>query len=120
MKRAGESLRAATGELAEGLHNDAVSDAYYAMLHSARAALVSRGLRFSSHRATHGAFGQQFVRTAELPVQLHRHLIDAERVRSAATYTYEVEMTEEDARTWLSRAEDFVAAIEHFLAAPEQ
>ena len=116
MKRASESLEAARGETVSGLHNNAVADAYYAMLHAARAALISLDLRFSSHRATHGAFGQEFARTGILPAELHRDLINAERARSAATYDYEVEMTGEDARTWLTRAEKFVRAIEDFLA----
>ncbi len=117
MQRARESLRAAKAEVADGLYNNAVGDAYYAMLHSARAALASRGLSFSSHRATHGAFGREFARTGTLPRDLHRHLIDAERARGAATYDYHVEMTEDEARTWLQRAEEFVAAIEEFLDA---
>jgi len=115
LDRARSSLELTRIEIDHGLWNDAVTAGYYAMLHSARAALASFGLSFSSHGATQGAFGRELANPGLLPVHLHRYLINAERARSAATYSYAVEMTEEQARATLQRAEEFVAAIEDFL-----
>jgi len=110
--RARESIEAVRVEIGSGLYNHAVADAYYAMLHAARAALASIGLSFSSHGATQGAFGREFALPGILPAHLHRYLINAERARRAATYDYDASMTEEYARDWLQRAQEFVDRVE--------
>jgi len=113
--RAHESLAAARGALREGLPNNAVGDAYYAMFHAACAAMASRGLSYSKHSAVIGAFGREFAKTGALPVEMHRHLMDAFDERLKATYDYGVVFSEDKARETISRAEAFVATIEEFL-----
>jgi len=119
LNRAHQSLEAAQAMITQGLWNDAVATGYYAMLHSARAALASFGLSFSSHRGTHGAFGRELTHPGILPAHLHRYLIDGEEDRHQAEYDYTADAAEAEARETLKRAEEFVKAIEEFLREPE-
>jgi uncharacterized protein (UPF0332 family) len=48
-------------------YDDAVSRAYYAVFHALSAALLSKGLSFSSHGQVIGAFNREFVKTGIFP-----------------------------------------------------
>ncbi len=50
MKKAARSLKAAQKLLGEELTDDAVSRAYYAVFHSARAALKTKGIETKTHQ----------------------------------------------------------------------
>lgn len=65
-----ELLRAA------GDYDSAASRLYYAMFYCAEALLLVKGLTRSSHQGVIAAFGQYLVKTGELPVEMHRWLID--------------------------------------------
>ena len=56
-QRGDESLRAAEELLRLGLHNDAISRAYYAAYHWARAVLFTRGLESKTHRGVNQLLG---------------------------------------------------------------
>lgn len=115
LSRAERSIRAAHRDLAADDSDLAAADAYYAMFYTAEALLASRGLRFSSHGATHGAFGKEFAKTEELDPKFHRWLITAFRERQEATYSTDPQVTREQASTLIARAEEFVAAAEAYL-----
>ncbi len=120
LRRAHESIAAARAEMREDLFSDALSDAYYAMFHAARAVLAARGLHFAKHSAVLSAFGSQFAKTGLLPAHMHRTLIDAFEARLKATYDYDTQVTQSRAQQAIEQAEEFVAAIERFLGAPEE
>ena len=61
--RAGKSLKAAKVLLANNLLEDVLSRTYYAILHAARAVLLSEGIRVDSHKAVRRLFGQHLVNT---------------------------------------------------------
>lgn len=63
LSKAADKLAAAERDLAAGACAEAVSRAYYAVFHAMCAALATRGLSFSSHAQTIGAFNREFVRT---------------------------------------------------------
>lgn len=48
-------------------YDDAVSRSYYAVFHAISALLFTKGLSFSSHSQTIGAFNKEFVRTDIFP-----------------------------------------------------
>jgi len=50
-----------------GFYEDAVSRAYYAAFHAVTAALAAKGLSYSSHGQTIGAFNREFVHSEKLP-----------------------------------------------------
>jgi uncharacterized protein (UPF0332 family) len=115
MRRARESIAAAQTEVQTGLPNNAVADAYYAMFHATRAVLASLGQGYSSHSAVLGAFGREFAKTAVLPPEMHRQLIDAFDKRLKATYDYRFEATSEQAEQLIRQAGEFVDRVEAYL-----
>lgn len=54
-----------------GFYEDAVSRSYYAAFHAVTAALASKGLSYSSHGQTIGAFNKEFVHTGRLPKEAY-------------------------------------------------
>lgn len=63
MAKAAEKLSRAERDLADGFPGDAASRAYYAAFHGITAVLATRGLSFSSHAQTIGAFNRDFIKT---------------------------------------------------------
>ena len=65
-RRSKESLGAADTLACSGYASDAVSRAYYAIMHAARAALFVHGVATTSHAATRRMFGTQLVGRGEI------------------------------------------------------
>jgi len=108
IEKAQKSLDAAQQLNATGYPEFAVSRAYYAMFYLASAFLEGKGLNFSKHSAVIAAFGQQFVKTGEIPSQYHRYLIDAEKTRCNADYSTLFAITEAETQLYIDNAKDFL------------
>ena len=65
-RRSQESLGAAETLMRSGYASDAVSRAYYAIMHAARSALFVHGVATASHIATRRMFGTQLVARGEI------------------------------------------------------
>jgi len=89
LEKARNSLQAARLLIENNLADIAVTRAYYTMFYCAEAFLLSKNLSFSSHSAVISAFGREFVKTEEVPVQYHRFLIDAQIRRNEADYDFQ-------------------------------
>ena len=72
--RADKSLAAARSLLKDDFLEDALSRAYYSILHAARAVLLAEGVSVSSHRAVRRLFGSHLIKPGKLPVRLRRFL----------------------------------------------
>ncbi len=70
--------------------------------------LLSRDLSFSSHAAVISAFGREFVKSGEVPKDLHRYLIDATKARTDGDYSTEIRLSQDDAIVQLQRAQVFL------------
>lgn len=68
-KRATTGLGAANTLAISGYNNDAVSRAYYAILHAAKAGLATKGIDAGSHRGVAAMFGKEFVKTGQMEAQ---------------------------------------------------
>lgn len=80
--KARQKISAAHFDMQNGFYDDAVSRSYYAVFHSITAVLSIKGLSFSSHTQTIGAFNKHFVKEGLFPVQTTRmikRLIEFER-----------------------------------------
>lgn len=115
MEKAAASLAAARMLLAGGFADFAISRAYYAMFYAAEALLLTEGLTFSKHAAVASAFGQRFAKTGRVPVDLHRHLLEAGNQRTVSDYAAITETTPDDAEEQIRRAEAFIAAVRPLL-----
>ncbi|MEK6607820.1 MAG: HEPN domain-containing protein [Myxococcota bacterium] len=115
LREAEAKLAGATHALGGGFCDDAVSRAYYAMFHAARALLLPRHVEPKTH--------------VGLIVSVHRHLVDpgllehehgsrlgdAERLRIHGDYGAEVEISEATARRVAEDASAFVGRAREIL-----
>jgi hypothetical protein len=85
-RRAIRSLQAAALLAREGYCEDAVSRAYYAILHAAKAALFVHDLATASHAAVRRMFGRHLINTGEIERQWSSHLGEGLDDRLVADY----------------------------------
>ncbi|HWK44501.1 MAG TPA: HEPN domain-containing protein [Stellaceae bacterium] len=87
MRQSERCLRSSRVLLNEDDPNGAVNRLYYALYHAARALLMHRDLPVpKTHSGLIGAFGNEFVKSGELPVEYGRLLKVVEQQRLAADY----------------------------------
>ncbi|NEQ37942.1 MAG: HEPN domain-containing protein [Okeania sp. SIO3I5] len=108
LDKAARSLQAARQLNNTGLSEFVASRAYYAMFYVATAFLEGEGLSYTRHSAVIPAFGRQFTRTQRIPVEYHRYLIDAERIRVRGDDDLEPNITETQAEELISQADEIL------------
>ena len=116
-RRATRSLEAADVLAREAYGEDAVSRAYNAVLHAAKAALLVHGVAPESHAAVRRMFGQHLVRTGELEAQWSKRLTQHSDDRLAADYDVGIFFSAEDAQEECGQARAFVDRIRRYLSA---
>jgi len=110
-----ERLRVAEGLFRDGDYEDAVSRAYYAMYHAARAALSTVNVFPKTHEGVVSEFGRKFVVAGIFPRELGKNLADAKAARE--TYEYSVTATagRSEAEAILLNTRKFVDTIRKHL-----
>ena len=108
--RGEEALAAARHLLDGGFHADAVSRAYYAAFHWARALLVSRGIEPRSHRGTIQLIGLHFVKEGRLAESDAAVLAHLETYRELSDYNAAASFTRAQAEEEIARAGQFIEA----------
>src|SRR5215510_7438675 len=103
-RRAGQALCAAEVLADAGYPADALSRAYYATLHAAKAALSVHNVVTVSHAAVRRMFGLHLVRTGEIERAWASYLGEILDDRLAADYDVETEFTSEEATQACQRA----------------
>ncbi len=109
------ALRAAQLLARHGIYADAVSRAYYAVLHAAKAALQTRNISAESHAAVKRLFGLHFVKTGEFEPEWSASLAEGFEDRLAADYDGERQFTAREARDESRRAGAFLKRVRRFL-----
>ena len=100
---------------AEDDFDSAASRLYYAMFYIAQALLESRGLSYSSHRATLSAFGQHFAKKRVLDPRYHKALLNAFSQRQLGDYAVSSGLREEDIEILLIDAISFLNDSREYL-----
>jgi uncharacterized protein (UPF0332 family) len=113
--RAGKSLQAAQSLLEDDFLEDALSRAYYAILHAARAALLAEGVDVSSHRAVRRLFGLHLIKPGKLPIRLAKILAEEQDDRFLADYDAWFHPERERAEKRVGEAGEFLVAVKAFL-----
>ena len=116
LERARRVMTMADFALAEGIFEEAVSSAYYAAHHSARALVFSLGLEVRSHDGLRSLLGEHFVRDGRLPVDTTRKLKALFDGRIEADYGTHVHFTREEAEGWVGWSRAFLEAAAVILA----
>jgi len=111
LDKARRDVPSAKQSLQHGDYDMAVSRAYYAMFHAAKAALIPTGATSSKHRGTIQAFWEQFVKTGRVEARYHGMCNDAFQHRLIGDYSSDIVVTREEAEHVIKNAEEFLRAV---------
>lgn len=115
LARAEKSLKAAGVLFEEGLFEDALSRAYYVILHAARAALLAEGVRVQSHKAVRRLFGQHLIKAGKLDPRYATILAEEQDDRYLADYDVIFIPEKERVEKRVADASQFMETIKAFL-----
>jgi len=113
--RSREALRAAETLTRERCYADAISRAYYVVLHAAKAALHVRDVAAESHAAVRRMFGLHLTRSGEIEPKWSAYLVESLDDRLAADYDVETTFSREDARSECRRSREFFSRVRRYL-----
>ena len=114
-RRAQECLGAARYCHGGGFYADAVSRAYYAVMHAAKAALALHNVRPRSHSAVANRFGLNIVRAGLVEEHWGREFGSLASIRISADYGIAIIFSDADAQDACGRAELFLDRIRPLL-----
>ena len=106
--RGDDALRAASALVELGLHNDAVSRAYYAAFHYARALLLVAGLEPKTHRGVVSLLLEHYEKPGRLEPGAVSILARLQTFRGLADYDASERLARERAETEVAAARLFV------------
>jgi uncharacterized protein (UPF0332 family) len=115
MIRARKALGAAKILLSTHLYEDAVSRAYYSVLHAAKAALCKIGVEPESHRAVRAMFSLHLVKTGKIEKEFATILTAEYEDREMGDYDIDIDIESERAEKRVQDAEAFIVRVEQFL-----
>jgi uncharacterized protein (UPF0332 family) len=118
LQKAESKLKTAEIDCRSGQHDDAVSRAYYAVFHALSAALLKRGLVFSSHGQVIGAFNRELVKSGVFPLEFTTFVQALFDDRQAVDYDVESSVDEVTAREHIDHAVRILQAIRQDCALP--
>jgi len=114
-RRASQSLRAAQLLARDRYYEDAVSRAYYAILHAAKAALYVHDVAADSHAAVKRMFGLHLIRPGKIEAEWSAYLVESLDDRLAADYDAQASFSKRDAAHECRRARGFLNRIRQYL-----
>jgi len=115
LEKALERLRVAEKLFRDGDYEDAVSRAYYAMYHAARAALSTVDVFPRTHEGVVSEFGRRFVLTGIFPKELGKNLADTKAARETYEYSVTATVGKPEAEAVLLNTKKFVHTIKKHL-----
>ena len=101
--------------LEAGFYEDAVSRAYYAVLHAAKAALLARNIITESHTVVRRLFGKELVQQGLLEKEWALILAHEQDERASADYDVELSFSQEVAGQRVEEARSLLKRIYSFL-----
>lgn len=116
LAKARDKARVARDLLTRGEWDDAVSRAYYAAFHAAQAVLLTEGQRAETHRGMVTLFGLLLVKTGKLERKWGKFLANLKDDREASDYDALSWIDQETAQRSVREAEEFVEAVEYYIA----
>jgi uncharacterized protein (UPF0332 family) len=116
LSRSDKEIAAAKHLIHGGFFEAAVSRAYYAMYHSAKAALSLKDIDARTHKGLIARFGLDLVGSGDVEPALGRAFAATEEEREEADYDLEVPIRREDAERAVAEAERFVAKMRERVA----
>lgn len=102
--------------VSEGYHDDAVSRAYYVVLHAAKAALLVHDIAAESHTSVRRLFGKHLILTGAIEPEWSKYLGGSLDDRLAADYDIGTSFSSDEAVWHCRSAAEFVARLRRYLA----
>ena len=115
LERAEKALKSAKLLRENGELEDAVSRAYYAMFHAARALLFSKGVTAKTHRGTISLFSEKIVKENILPVKFADILRRALDLRQKSDYEIYAKLDLELVMEVIENAEEFIEKVKELI-----
>ena len=115
LERGKRSLDAAKLLFEKGLYEDSVSRSYYAMFHAARALLLTKDIRPTSHAGVVSLFGLHFVKDGLIERDYARMISQGLDLREDGDYGIYTDVTKARASEILSDAQKFFVKIKEVL-----
>ena len=116
-RRSRLALQSASVLTQSGLHADAISRAYYAILHAAKAGLQTRGISADRHHAANHQFNQHLIHAGHIEREWLDVFRIALRMRIAADYNVTLAFTRAEAEHHCRQAQAFCDRINRYLLA---
>lgn len=116
LRKAKKSIEAARTLFENGFYAFALSRAYYSMFYCAEAILMTKNIRVSKHSAVIALLGRDFVKTGEIPHKFFTYLRTTFNLRQTADYSFVLDITEEEARENIRRAEEFLEFTRQYIS----
>ena len=111
LAKADQKIVSARTSFDAGHHDDAASRAYYGAFHALSAVLAARGLFYSSHGQTLGAFNREVVKAGLLPPEAFTMIQRLFKDRHTGDYDVSRSLDEETGRRAVADAEWIVQEI---------
>ncbi len=115
LKKAKEKLKTAEIDYKFGRYDDSISRAYYAVFHAISAVLLSKGLHYSSHSQTIGAFNKEFIKSGIFPKTFSRNIQKLFNERQTGDYDFEISLESDTAKDDIIIAKQIIEACEEYL-----
>ena len=115
IKKAERSLKAAQKLIETDLADDAISRAYYAVFHSARAALKTKEIETTTHQGLVTQFALHLVKPGLLEAEYSDILRQEKEDRETGDYESFTSFGLDEAGKLVEKAEKFVTRIKKFL-----
>lgn len=113
--KADEKLSTAAKLVEWGAFEDAVSRAYYAAFHAAKAMLASQGFEPDTHGGVKTLFHLHFIKSRQIDPKFGRYLTNLKDDREEGDYDVVSTVDQQIARNALREATEFVAEARRFL-----
>lgn len=115
MVRAGSELEAARVLHEKGFSFKAVSSAYYAIYHAAKALLLIKGVDPKSHEGVERMFSLYYIKTKEFDLTAGKAIGRLMKMREEADYYPEIPFTPEESQDAIKMAVGFVSQARSFV-----
>ncbi len=115
LKRADECLKGAKILFKEGELHGAVSRAYYAVFHTAKAILYTRGIKAKTHSGARALFGEHIIKPGIMGKEFADILRDLFNARQLSDYEVYAELDRDEVQTLVTQAEKFLGAVKEIL-----
>ena len=113
--RGNESLKSAELNLREGLFDESVSSAYYAMFHSVKAVLLTLDQEPSTHHGVVTLFGMHFIKSGIIEREYSDLFVEAKDDREESDYNVTRKFTKSEAEITLAASKKMTARLADYL-----